>query len=688
MGVIRQTAISHFDQYPEEKNLVSAFLPLFYVTWAKRIKRFNTNLSFYLLNPEEETKKYFGFLHEILLVYAPFSQLQDRTMKAVEQIFLEDPARGRVETFSWIIITQKEDSEDWFSDYCASNGITKTIIPLYETEVIENRENKRYIKDILTKYLFVKDWFDKALPLKTDETFFGRVNLINEIRQGIRAGENIGLFGLRKTGKTSIIYRIKEMFSNENVVLIYDCRQPRYRNKHWLDLLKIIIDDIISESDFRGTIRKGVTRNDEIFFDLLKKYNKKKPILVIFDEFEFISNIAKSDPHWQTEFLDLWQTLQAAQNETNKISFMIAGVNPYSVEEFAINGEQNPLFNIFRIYYVTGFDEKNIRNMVQILGHRMGLNFADDFCRKLYVLFGGHPLLCRLACSVVHKKLINDARPCDVTENILNDSSLMDEINYKISSYCKDILSPLREFYDCEYDMLTYLAIGDVVSFMELAKDPLLTEHLKRYGILKHVGSEKPYISIDALRLIIARDYSLQHGQPVLNYVVPQDKRSAWLSERQNQISWHLKRIRMLSAEKNMPVLPIATELSDALRFSKISVVKTKEDFEIFINSMNICFVEPIESYGKTNGKKAYFWNEVKDYYKYLFQALLRIKAYRHASHHEKLDPKFIKIYDGFLKEDFSDRDFNCIPDGYFLCQQIVLDHLVEAFMIEINGLE
>ena len=112
MGVIRQTAISHFDQYPEEKNLVSAFLPLFYVTWAKRVKRFNTELSFYLLNPEEETKKYFGFLHEILLVYAPFSQLQDRTMKAVEQIFLEDPARGRVETFSWIIITQKEDAED------------------------------------------------------------------------------------------------------------------------------------------------------------------------------------------------------------------------------------------------------------------------------------------------------------------------------------------------------------------------------------------------------------------------------------------------------------------------------------------------------------------------------------------------------------------------------------------------
>ena len=212
MGAIRQLAATHFEQYPKEKDIISSFLPLFYVTWAKKIKRFNTELSFFLLSPEDEAKEYFGFLHEVLLVYAPFSQLQDRTIKAVEQIFLEDPARGRVERFSWIIITRNPEAEDWFSDYCASNGIIKRIISLYYKDVLQNRYKKDYIKNILAKHLFVMDWFDMTLPLKNEDTFFGRNDLLNKIRQGISTRQNIGLFGLRKTGKTSIILELEKCF--------------------------------------------------------------------------------------------------------------------------------------------------------------------------------------------------------------------------------------------------------------------------------------------------------------------------------------------------------------------------------------------------------------------------------------------------------------------------------------------
>ena len=690
MGTIRQLATPHFEQYPEERNIISAFLPLFYVTWAKRMKKFNTELSVFLLSPENETKKYFGFLHELLLVYAPFSQLQDRTMKAVEQIFLEDPARGRVETFSWIIITKQTDAEYWFSDYCASNGITKTIISLYEGDVLNNQNNREYIKDVLTKHLFVKDWFDKSLPLKTEETFFGRVDLLNEIRQGIRSGENIGLFGLRKTGKTSIIYRIRETFSNENIVLVYDCRQPRYRNKHWLDLLNMITKDIILESGFRGKICDDLKRSDDVFFDLMKKISRKKPILLIFDEFEFISNIAKNDAHWNVEFLDLWQTLQAVQNETGNISFIIAGVNPYSIEESTIRGEQNPLFNIFRIHYVTGFNSNNTRSMVQIIGRRMGLVFDDQFCDMLYRLFGGHPLLCRIACSVIHKKLFADAaiRPFVVNAGFLDDPSLMEEINYKIEIYCKDILNPLREFYNSEYDMLTFLATDDIVSFMELAKDSSLTGHLKKYGILDYKDNSRPFIKIAALKLLIAKDYQHRNHLPVPRYIVPHEKRLFWLEERQRQIDWFWKRIRILAKEKNMPQLSTNSDLPKASKFFSMKPVENIDDYVVFINTMNICFVESIENFGKGHGKKDYFWNEIQFSYKTLFHALLRIKTYRNASDHSELNEKFKKFYDNFLEEDFDKKDFHYFEDGFYICQQVVLDALVEAFMIEVGGLE
>ena len=195
------------------------------------------------------------------------------------------------------------------------------------------------------------------------------------------------------------------------------------RSKHWFDFLDTIVKDIIVALHLTPTAKRKLdadlahlSRSDERFMAFMRQYARKSPILLIFDEFEFISSIAKLDPHWGTEFIDFWQTLQAVQNETNKISFVIAGVNPYSIENISINGEQNPLFNIFQIHYVTGFDRNDIKNMVQILGKRMGLLFSEEFCIKIYDNFGGHPLLCRLACSAVHRMVIEReySRPQDV----------------------------------------------------------------------------------------------------------------------------------------------------------------------------------------------------------------------------------------------------------------------------------
>ena len=697
MGNIRQNASPHFINYPNEKELIYPFLNLFFVTWAKRIKCFNTELSFFILGPEDDTKRYFGFLHEILLVYAPFEELQDRTMKAVEQMFLSEPAKGRVETFSWIIITKNPNADAWFSDYCASNGITKKIIPLYDKDVLQNKEKTDYIKNILTKHLFVMDWFDMTLPLKNEDTFFGRNDLLNKIRQGIRARQNIGLFGLRKTGKTSIIFRIEEMFSDDCITIFYDCRQPILRSKHWFEFLDTIVKDIIDALHLKSTAKKkldsdlaSLPRSDERFMAFMHQYARKKPILLVFDEFEFISSIAKLDPHWRTEFIDFWQTLQAVQNETNKISFVIAGVNPYAVENISINGEQNPLFNIFQIHYVTGFDKNDIKNMVQVLGQRMGLLFSERFCNKIYDNFGGHPLLCRLACSAVHKMVIEseNSRPKEIDECFLEQPGVMEDINYRITIYCKDILTPLHDFYKDEYDLLTYLATDDMISFMEFAEDPLLIEHLKRYGIINYNNTERPYIKILALKDLIVRDYKKENHLQVAHYVVPQSQRANWLKERLKQIQSYWKRMSKLCDEKNMQMLSSSSEISNLNRYLEIKEVTSLNELENFLNTINICIVEPIKNYGIEINNKNYLWTDIKNTYKHLFHALCRINAYRNASHHQKLTSDAEILYQNYLLEDFDGRDYELITDGCFLCQQIILDSLVVAFMLEINGLD
>ncbi|WP_044156384.1 hypothetical protein, partial [Escherichia coli] len=70
---------------------------------------------------------------------------------------------------------------------------------------------------------------------------------------------------------------------------------------------------------------------------LISNIEANDKICVIFDEIEYISPLAHIDKHWKDDFLPFWQTLWSIQSEHRKISFVVAGVNPYLCEIDLIN---------------------------------------------------------------------------------------------------------------------------------------------------------------------------------------------------------------------------------------------------------------------------------------------------------------------------------------------------------------
>jgi predicted AAA+ superfamily ATPase len=73
--------------------------------------------------------------------------------------------------------------------------------------------------------------FDYQLPLDSDLFFFGRDQIVADHLDAIRRSQNRGLFGLRKTGKTSILYKLKRQMEREGLgaFLYYDCKMPSIR---------------------------------------------------------------------------------------------------------------------------------------------------------------------------------------------------------------------------------------------------------------------------------------------------------------------------------------------------------------------------------------------------------------------------------------------------------------------------
>ena len=184
----------------------------------------------------------------------------------------------------------------------------------------------------------------------------------------------------------------------------------------------------------------------------------------------------------------------------------------------------------------------------------------------------------------------------------------------ELTFYCRHAVSELRQFYIDEYEMLELLACGNIRDFIELSRYKEFTKHLEEYGLLEYDSSRRPNISIPVIGRYIALDLAIREGRKTILKVVDKKDRDEWLERRKSMI---IKDLRFLekSINKSNILLFGPNSFPEADNFMDISVCNSDKEFKVFINTLNRCFVESIEIYGKSIGKTDYFWKDIKNNY-------------------------------------------------------------------------
>jgi hypothetical protein len=140
-----------------------------------------------------------------------------------------------------------------------------------------------------------------------------------------------------------------------------------------------------------------------------------------------------------------------------------------------------------------------------------------------------------------------------------------------IQRYMGDILATLKTFYPAEYDMIEYLAAGEVDSFRDLAKyDAAYVEHLIGYGLVVRRGDDFEF-AFDAIAE--ATKKSLAKEKPSLA------DRWGEINKRRNRIEEEIRgalyqwAMRLTSTEWNESVRACLT----ATRFDQVGALTRQE---------------------------------------------------------------------------------------------------------------
>ena len=528
----------------EEKEIINTLSQTFYVTnGGSKIKLgVNSEYRYCLIKPTDYFSEQFNLKREIVVIFSNYEDFEPRTLDAISVVYRQTKQLFRIDKMCSVIISKDKNIEDAIHDILKSDLEMQVIIPFSYSE-LRGKNCENLIIKKFKNFFYERDLFAFESPLRKDIYFFGRREYVHELINRHKSGENSGVFGLRRSGKTSVLQAIERAsMTTETKCIFIDCQNLYHYS--WNKGLLFLINSIVKklELSFNVDENKYNEGNANLQFstDLEKIINlSNKDILILFDEIEQISPELSMNENWREgdDFIKFWQTIRSNFHKLgNKFNFILAGTNPSAIEKISINKHDNPLFNQLKAEsYLPPFKVEDTKNMVNKLGGYMGLIFDDIVCAKLTNDFGGHPYLIRHFCSTINK-YINDekmSKPITITQAIYN--KVMPIFSEKSAdNYCRFILQVLEDYYPEENIFLEKLALGEIDERNKY--NPQILTHLLGYGIIE-INQKVIGFKVEVLKNYLTRKYKYKRQN------LTDDEKWQEISERRNRIEVKLRKI-------------------------------------------------------------------------------------------------------------------------------------------------
>jgi hypothetical protein len=240
-----------------------------------------------------------------------------------------------------------------------------------------------------------------GVPVKDAYKFFGRQDVLNEIAS--KLGKSLGvksliLYGARRTGKTSILLRIKSGALGDAFVPVYVDMQ----GFAGVDANTFLAS--VAQAAVNALIASGITvsvpslpsptdREFRLAFQAVVKELLSVTslnLLLLIDEYEVLLEYIKNDP---TLALQLQHLVESEAN----LYFVFAG--SHTIESIAKHSSV-PLLDAARYLKINFLSRESALDLIVKLGEGLVV-YAPGVPEKVVDLTGGHPFYTQLICQVL-----------------------------------------------------------------------------------------------------------------------------------------------------------------------------------------------------------------------------------------------------------------------------------------------
>jgi hypothetical protein len=330
---------------------------------------------------------------------------------------------------AFVVVDKPIDDATWMQ-IAALRATNFNVVPIPYSLILEalTKGSGDLAASILSKHLerFLGrrvDPYNVRHPVFDVLNFFGREALADELMHLLSAGQPLGLFGLRKMGKSSLLGYLRGRLSYPAALL--DLQMGTALSDLYDRILRAWEDDARTRLGIDlglGEAQIGATDPTRDFVqvtrDILSKLTLKQPggrLAILLDEIELLVPPIDATGEALGRYLSFTRALRGLIQEEQRLSLVIVGVDPTinRISRWSAAGDQNPFFSFVQEIYIPPLLEADCIQMVRNIGRQVVISYGDDAALQIARASGGHPYLARQLCSLIYGQ--RRRRPGEVT---------------------------------------------------------------------------------------------------------------------------------------------------------------------------------------------------------------------------------------------------------------------------------
>jgi hypothetical protein len=422
-----------------------------------------------LLSPGPDLSARFGLTRDVMLIYSPAHELQPAVLRQVAQRRDALPSDRSCEDHFVLVSSNDPMAGRKLDSWMVDEPILGVHLPRAgRPDALALGLRKELLRKLASRNLY-----DETLPV-TGSDFFGRRRELTQLQEELRQGKVCGVFGLRKTGKTSLVKELGRRFTADDSNRIFVLRDleslPNQSPRIRVEMIQELRQGFLT--GFREKeVRRGDLANLELDATVgdFKRAMKssltdceKRGIQVVLalDEIEYLVGDAHTlERGDRPEVPEILGALRSLVQEHSSFNVVLSGITSSIVHRGALYGVENPLFNWAKVYYIQPMSRSEIQALTTDVGRRMAVTWSPAALDDLYAVSSGNVFLHRTLAAEVTARMEQDTSGFIIdTEHV---SAARRPWRRKLAERLEQMFLSFERHYPAEAGLLRLAASGD-----------------------------------------------------------------------------------------------------------------------------------------------------------------------------------------------------------------------------------